>query len=56
MTMTLSRFFSSCNTLPGSIQKHTSKNGFLSDYKNVFGSQQAKNASNVLSGISHVYC
>jgi len=41
--LTLSQFFRSCSVLPNSIKNHT-----LQQFKQVFSSQEAKNAFNVL--------
>lgn len=46
--ITLSQFINSSSTLPGSIQSHRSKDDYLREFRQVFGSQEAKNASNVL--------
>ncbi len=43
MAITLSQFFRSCTTLPNSIQRHN-----LREFSQVFSSQEAKDASNVL--------
>ena len=48
MTITLSKFFRSCATLPNSIQSHKSKKNCLHEFRQVFGSQEAKDAKNVL--------
>jgi len=48
MAITLSEFFRICSTLPNSIQNHKSKNDCLCEFRQVFGSQEAKDASNVL--------
>ena len=48
MTITLSRFFRSCTILPNSIQSHKSKKDCLREFRQVFSSQEAKDASNVL--------
>jgi len=45
---TLSQFINSSSTLPGSIQSHISREHYMREFKQVFGSQEAKNASNVL--------
>ncbi len=44
----LSQFINSSSTLPGSIQSHGSKKDYKREFRQVFGSQEAKNASNVL--------
>jgi len=46
--ITLSQFINSSSTLPGSIRSHSSKEDFLREFTEVFGSQEAKKASNVL--------
>jgi hypothetical protein len=46
--LTLSQFFRSCLTLPGNIQSHKSKKDYLREFRQVFSSQEAKNASNVV--------
>jgi len=46
--LTLSKFFRSCLTLPGKIQSHKSKKDILREFRKVFSSQEAKNASNVV--------
>ena len=48
MAITLSKFLRSCTTLPNSIQSHKSKKYCLREFRQVFSSQEAKNASNVL--------
>ena len=46
--LTLSQFLLSCLTLPGNIQSHKSKKDYLREFRQVFSSQEAKNASNVV--------
>jgi len=46
--LTLSQFFHSCSTLPGNIQSHKSKKDYRREFRQVFSSQEAKNASNVV--------
>ena len=46
--LTLSQFFKSCLTLPGSIQSHKSKTGYLCQFQQLFDCSEARNASNVL--------
>jgi len=46
--LTLSHFFHSCSVLPNSIKRHTSKTDYLQQFRQVFGSQEAKDASNVV--------
>jgi hypothetical protein len=46
--MTLSQFFQSCSTLPGSIKSYESKEDYLREFKQLFDSQEARNISNVL--------
>jgi hypothetical protein len=46
--ITLSQFINSSSILPGSIQSHSKVEDFLREFRQVFGSQEAKNASNVL--------
>ena len=46
--MTLCEFFRLCSTLPDSIQSHNSNENFLREFKQLFGSQEAKDASSVL--------
>ena len=48
MAITLSEFFHDRDTLPNSIQSHKSKMDCLREFRQVFGSQEAKSASNVL--------
>jgi len=48
MAITLSQFFRSCTILPNSIQSHKSKKDYLREFRQVFSSQEAKDASNVL--------
>ena len=48
MAITLSKFFRSCTTLPNSIQSHKSKKYCLREFRQVFSSQEAKDAKNVL--------
>ena len=48
MAITLSQFFHSCFTLPDSIQSHKSKKDYLREFRQVFSSQEAKDASNIL--------
>jgi len=46
--LTLSQFFHSCSVLPNSIKRHTSKTDYLQQFRQVFSSQEAKDASNVV--------
>lgn len=46
--LTLLQFFQSCSVLPNSIKSHTPKTDCLQQFRQVFSSQEAKNASNVL--------
>ena len=46
--LTLSQFLRSCLTLPGNIQSRKSKKEYRREFRQVFGSQEAKNASNVV--------
>ena len=46
--LTLSQFFHSCSVLPNSIKGHTSKTDCLQQFRQVFSSQEAKDASNVV--------
>jgi len=46
--ITLSQFINLSSTLPGSIQSHISREDYMREFKQVFGSQEARNASNVL--------
>jgi len=48
MAITLSQFFRSCSFLPNSIKSHTSKTDYLQQFRQVFSSQEAKDASNVV--------
>ena len=48
MAITLSKFLRSCTTLPNSIQSHKSKKYCLREFRQVFSSQEAKDAKNVL--------
>ena len=48
MAIILSQFFQSCFVLPGRLQNHKCQESFLNEFKQIFDSQQAKNASNVL--------
>jgi len=46
--MTVSQFFQSCSTLPGSIKSHNSNEGFLREFQQLFRSPEASGTSNVL--------
>jgi len=46
--ITLQEFFQKCEYLPGRLQNHQSKEGFINEFREVFGSKEAKNAWNVV--------
>ena len=46
--LTLSQFFHSCSTLPGTLQSYESVEDFTRQFQQLFSSQEAKEASNVL--------
>ena len=46
--MTLLQFFQSCSILPDSITNHNFNEDFLREFRQLFGSQEAKDASSVL--------
>lgn len=46
--MTVSQYFQRCSKLPGSIKSHNSNENFLREFKQLFGSQEAKNTGSVL--------
>jgi hypothetical protein len=46
--ITLQEFFQKCKVLPGRLQNHESKEGFIDEFKQVFNSQEAKDAFSVL--------
>jgi len=46
--MTVSQFFQSCSTLPGSITSYHFNDNFLKEFQRLFRSKEAKNTSRVL--------
>ena len=46
--ITLQEFFQKCKYLPGRLQNHQSKEGFINEFKEVLGSKEAKDAFSVL--------
>ena len=46
--LTLKQFFQSCSVLPGRLHNHESKEDFINEFREVFSSEEAKNAFSVL--------